>query len=247
MEVAHLASDLHNDGVVAFGRGGDELSLPLSEFRRAYRFASEQGLHLVCHAGETGGPEQIKDAIDILGAERIGHGIAAIRSSALMNTLASRRIPLEICPTSNLRTSALDIQLNSAHCKLANHPLPSLFRHGIPVTLSTDDPAMFRTTLPTNTPPPSKRPHPRRPSWPSIAPPFNMHFRTKSSSFHHTPAVLPCSTPPLIVHFATLIPQLSGKHCRHLRRAGVHSRKSVGPWARRPTGNWTQVFVTIRS
>jgi len=147
MEVAHLASDLHNDGVVAFGLGGDELSLPLSEFRRAYRFASEQGLHLVCHAGETGGPEQIKDAIDILGAERIGHGIAAIRSSAIMNTLASRKIPLEICPTSNLRTNALDIQLNSAHCKLANHPLPSLFRHGIPVTLSTDDPAMFRTTL----------------------------------------------------------------------------------------------------
>jgi len=147
MEVAHLASDLHNDGVVAFGLGGDELSLPLSEFRRAYRFASERGLHLVCHAGETGGPEQIKDAIDILGAERIGHGIAAIRSSAIMNTLASRKIPLEICPTSNLRTNALDIQLNSAHCKLASHPLPSLFRHGIPVTLSTDDPAMFRTSL----------------------------------------------------------------------------------------------------
>jgi len=88
-----------------------------------------------------------QDAIDLLRAERIGHGIAAIRSAALMNTLAERRIPLEICPTSNLRTNALDIQLNSAHCKLEQHPLPKLFRHGIPVTISTDDPTMFHATL----------------------------------------------------------------------------------------------------
>jgi adenosine deaminase len=147
MEVARLAAKFRNQGVVAFGLGGDELSIPFSEFRRVYRFAADHGLHLLAHAGETGGPDQIKDAIDLLGAERIGHGIAAIRSSALMNTLAARKIPLEICPTSNLRTNALDIQLNSAHCKLSSHPLPSLFRHGIPVTISTDDPAMFHTTL----------------------------------------------------------------------------------------------------
>jgi aminodeoxyfutalosine deaminase len=147
MEVARLAASLHHDGVVAFGLGGDELSLPFSDFRRIYKFAADSDLHLVAHAGETGGPEQIQDAIDLLGAERIGHGIAAIRSSALMNTLANRRIPLELCPTSNLRTNALDIQLNSAHSRLAHHPLPKLLRHGIPVTLSTDDPAMFNTTL----------------------------------------------------------------------------------------------------
>jgi aminodeoxyfutalosine deaminase len=147
MEVARLASELSQEGVVAFGLGGDELSIPLSEFRRVYRLASEHGLHLLSHAGETGGPEQIQDAIDLLHAERIGHGIAAIRSSALMNTLAQRKIPLEICPTSNLLTNALSIQLNSAHTKLAHHPLPKFFRHGIPVTISTDDPAMFRTTL----------------------------------------------------------------------------------------------------
>lgn len=147
MEVVRLAADLRNDGVVAFGLGGDELSLPLSDFRPAYQFAADQGLHLVCHAGETGGPEQIKDAIDILHAERIGHGIAAIRSAALINTLAERQIPLEICPTSNLRTNALDIQLNSANSALSQHPLPKLFRYRIPVTLSTDDPAMFHTTL----------------------------------------------------------------------------------------------------
>jgi adenosine deaminase len=147
MEVARLAAQLRNEGVVAFGLGGDELSLPLSNFRPIYKFAAEHGLHLLAHAGETGGPEQIQDAIDLLGAERIGHGIAAIRSSSLMNTLANRKIPLEICPTSNLRTNALSIQLSSAHSKLAHHPLPKLFRHGIPVTISTDDPAMFNTTL----------------------------------------------------------------------------------------------------
>ena len=147
MEVARAAAELKNEGVVAFGLGGDELSLPLSNFRPIYKFAAEQGLHLLAHAGETGGPEQIQDAIDILHAERIGHGIAAIRSSPLMHTLANRKIPLEICPTSNLRTNALSIQLSSAHSKLAHHPLPKFFRSGIPVTISTDDPAMFNTTL----------------------------------------------------------------------------------------------------
>ena len=147
MEVARLAAQLHSEGVVAFGLGGDELSLSLSDFRKAYEYAAQHGLHLVAHAGETGGPEQIQDAIEILKVKRIGHGIAAIRSPALMNTLVTRNLPLEICLTSNLRTNALNIQLNSAHCRIALHPVAKFFRHGIPVTLSTDDPAMFRTTL----------------------------------------------------------------------------------------------------
>src|SRR5258708_2672622 len=147
MEVARLAAQLHSEGVVAFGLGGDELSLSLSDFRKAYEYAAQHGLHLVAHAGETGGPEQIQDAIEILKVKRIGHGIAAIRSPALMNTLVTRNLPLEICLTSNLRTNALNIQLNSAHCRISLHPLAKFFRHGIPVTLSTDDPAMFRTTL----------------------------------------------------------------------------------------------------
>jgi aminodeoxyfutalosine deaminase len=147
MEVARLAAQHHSEGVVAFGLGGDELSLSLSDFRKAYEYAAQHGLHLVAHAGETGGPEQIQDAIDLLKVKRIGHGIAAIRSPALMNTLVTRKLPLEICLTSNLRTNALNIQLNSAHCRISLHPLAKFFRHGIPVTLSTDDPAMFRTTL----------------------------------------------------------------------------------------------------
>ncbi len=147
MEVARLAADFCEQDVAAFGLGGDELSLPFSEFRPAYEFAAASGLHLVAHAGETGGPEQIQEALDLLHAERIGHGIAAVRSAVLMNTLAERKIPLEICPTSNLRTNALNIQLNTSNADLSQHPLPKLFRHGIPVTLSTDDPTMFHTTL----------------------------------------------------------------------------------------------------
>ncbi len=92
----------------------------------------------------------MRDAIEHLAAERIGHGIAAIRDPYLMNWLASRAIPLEICPVSNLRTGALARQLRrdpASSISLKNHPLPQLLRAGIPITLSTDDPAMFETTL----------------------------------------------------------------------------------------------------
>jgi aminodeoxyfutalosine deaminase len=147
MEIVELAAEQQESGVVAFGLGGDELSLPLSHFRPAYKRGAEAGMHLLAHAGETGGPDQIRDAIDLLGAERIGHGIAAIRDPRLMTRLAERNIALEICPTSNLLTSALNLQLNATDLSLMDHPLPKLFRAGIPVSLSTDDPAMFHTTL----------------------------------------------------------------------------------------------------
>lgn len=147
MEVAKIAAELRNQNVVAFGLGGDELSQPLQDFRAAYAHAAKNGLHLVAHAGETGGPEQIKDAIDILHAERIGHGIAAINDPKLMDFLAERKIPLEICPGSNMKTAALAKQLRREDARIEDHPLPQLLRHGIPVVLSTDDPAMFHTTL----------------------------------------------------------------------------------------------------
>ncbi len=111
MEVARLAASLKSEGVVAFGLGGDELSVPTAEFRAVYDLAAAQGLHRVCHAGEIGGPELIREAVDLLGAERIGHGIAAIRDPALMDLLTTRRIPLEVCPTSNFYTGALLRQL----------------------------------------------------------------------------------------------------------------------------------------
>jgi aminodeoxyfutalosine deaminase len=133
--------------IIAFGIGGDELSLPTEEFRDAYNRAGEIGLHRLMHAGEIGGPEKIREAIEILGAERIGHGIAAINDPSLMDVLAEKQITLEVCPGSNVLTGALARQLGRRHAKIEQHPLPQLLRHGIPVVLSTDDPAMFHTTL----------------------------------------------------------------------------------------------------
>lgn len=147
MQVARLAARHKSEGVVAFGIGGDELALRASDFRAAYDYVAEQGLRRLIHAGEIGAPEQIRDAVELLGAERIGHGIAAIHDSALLDLLAERHIPLEICPTSNLRTGALARQLRRTGVQLAEHPLPQLMRRGVQIVLSTDDPAMFGTSL----------------------------------------------------------------------------------------------------
>ncbi len=145
--VAECAAALRDDGVIAFGMGGDELARPSIEFRDVYEYAASHGLHRLVHAGEIGGPESVRDAVDILGAERIGHGIAAAADPQLVEVLARRAIHLEICPTSNVCTGALARQLGSKVGTLADHPLPRLFRAGIPMSISTDDPAMFGTSL----------------------------------------------------------------------------------------------------
>jgi adenosine deaminase/aminodeoxyfutalosine deaminase len=145
--VVESARQCASKSIVAFGIGGDELSVPTEELRPVYDQAAALGLHRLIHAGEVGGPEKIREAIELLGAERIGHGIAAIHDAALMDLLADRRIPLEICPQSNIRTGALALQLRRSDVRIEDHPLANLFRHGIPVVLSTDDPAMFHTTL----------------------------------------------------------------------------------------------------
>ncbi len=147
MEVVESAKRCHSKAIVAFGIGGNELSIPTEEFRGVYDRAGEIGLHRLMHAGEVGGPENIREAIELLGAERIGHGIAAINDPQLMDLLAARKIPLEICPASNVKTAALARQLRRASAQIEDHPLPRLLRHGIPIVLSTDDPAMFHTTL----------------------------------------------------------------------------------------------------
>jgi aminodeoxyfutalosine deaminase len=146
-EVARCAVNLREAGVVAFGMGGDELSRPAAEFRDVYDYAAAYGLHRLVHAGEIGGPDSVRDAVEILRAERIGHGIASATDEKLMALLAERSIGLELCPTSNLCTGALARHLGRADARLAEHPLPRLFRAGIPISLSTDDPAMFATTL----------------------------------------------------------------------------------------------------
>ena len=147
LEVVEAAKRCASPRIVAFGIGGDEMSLATLEFRAVYEKAAEYGLHRLIHAGEIGGPEKIREAIELLGVERIGHGIAAIHDLALMDLLTERRIPLEVCPVSNLRTGALALQRKNPSANLGEHPLPALLRHGVPVTLSTDDPAMFHTSL----------------------------------------------------------------------------------------------------
>jgi aminodeoxyfutalosine deaminase len=146
-QVVDWAKRCNSPRIVAFGIGGDELSVPARNFVPVYKHASYCGLRKLIHAGETGGPQLIRDAVEYLGVERIGHGIAAIHDPSLMDLLASRRIVLEICPASNLRTGALARQLRSNTASLRQHPLPQLLRHGIPVVLSTDDPSMFHTSL----------------------------------------------------------------------------------------------------
>ena len=96
-------------------------------------------MHRVAHAGEAAGPESIWGAIKFLGVERIGHGTRAIEDPALLTFLARERIPLEVCPTSNVRTGVLAV--------LHDHPLATYLRAGIPIALSSDDPAMFGSDI----------------------------------------------------------------------------------------------------
>jgi aminodeoxyfutalosine deaminase len=147
MRVVQAARRCESRRIVAFGIGGDELSVATKEFRGVYERAEGYGFHRLMHAGEIGGPEKIREAIEILGVERIGHGIAAIRDEALMEMLAERGIPLEICPGSNLRTGALGVQLGKDAATMEEHPLAEIVRRGVGVTIATDDPAMFHTSL----------------------------------------------------------------------------------------------------
>jgi aminodeoxyfutalosine deaminase len=126
-------------GTVGFGLGGPEIGVDRAAFAGPFAAAREAGLRSLPHAGETTGPATVWSALQDLGAERIGHGIGAIADPALLEHLAEHRIPLEVCPTSNLRTGAVR--------SLAEHPLPRLLRAGVPVTLNTDDPGMFGCDL----------------------------------------------------------------------------------------------------
>lgn len=146
-QVVSWAKRCNSARIVAFGIGGDELQVETSQFRRAYKKATDGGLHRLIHAGEVGGPERIREAIESLAVERIGHGIAAIHDPALMDFLAAQRIVLEVCPASNLRTGALATQRKKKSASIHEHPLPQLLRHGIPLVLGTDDPSMFDTSL----------------------------------------------------------------------------------------------------
>jgi aminodeoxyfutalosine deaminase len=137
-QVAELAAARVDDGVVAFGIGGDEERGPAEWFSDVYSFARIAGLRLTAHAGETAGPESVWAALAI-GAERIGHGIRAIEDADLLRRLRDDNVPLEICITSNVMTGAVP--------SLEAHPVRRLYDAGVPITLSTDDPGIFATTL----------------------------------------------------------------------------------------------------
>ncbi|KQV74701.1 adenosine deaminase [Aeromicrobium sp. Root344] len=126
-------------GLVSFGLGGPEIGVTREQFGPYFQQAIAAGLHSVPHAGESTGPETIWDSINHLGAERIGHGIAAAQDPALMAHLAEHGITLEVCPTSNVCTRSVP--------SMAEHPLPALVAAGVPVTINSDDPPMFSTTL----------------------------------------------------------------------------------------------------
>ena len=147
LEVARRVVRWKGMDVIGFGMGGDELMFDYREFRPAFELAAEHGLHLTAHAGEVGPAAKVRDAVEVLGAERVGHGIATMHDPAVAALLIERGIPIEVCPTSNLCTGALARQLGARTATLAEHPLRRLLAAGVPATLSTDDPAMFHTDL----------------------------------------------------------------------------------------------------
>jgi len=138
-EVMQWAARYRSRGVVGFGIGGDEAAGPAKLFSDIFREARDQGLHCLAHAGEACGPESIRDAVELLGAERIGHGLTAIRDPGVMSLLRERCIPLEVCPSSNVSTGLI--------ARFEDHPLPGMLDAGLTVTLNSDDPAMFGTSL----------------------------------------------------------------------------------------------------
>ena len=134
-----VALRLRPDGLIGFGLGGPEIGVPRPQFAPHFDAARAAGLRSIPHAGESTGPQTIRDAIEHLGAERIGHGIAAAQDPELMALLVERGIALEICPTSNVCTRSVP--------SLEEHPLPVIAAAGVPFSIGSDDPPMFGTTI----------------------------------------------------------------------------------------------------
>jgi len=136
--VLDLAMQFQHKGVIGFGIGGNEELGPARDFHNVFQRASQAGLRLTVHGGETTGPTSIWEALEG-GAERIGHGIRAIDDPVLVQHLATHQIPLEISISSNVLTGAVESP--------RAHPVRQLYDAGVPIVLNTDDPAMFHTSL----------------------------------------------------------------------------------------------------
>ena len=138
-QTALCAAETAGDWIVGFGIAGDEKVGKPKDFRWSFDMAREAGLHLTAHAGEWGGPTSVRDALQDLQVERIGHGVRAIEDLALVDELAEKGVVLECCPGSNV---ALGI-----YPTFRKHPIGELHHRGVKVTISTDDPPFFHTTM----------------------------------------------------------------------------------------------------
>jgi aminodeoxyfutalosine deaminase len=138
-QVVRYSAKHRERGVVGVGLGGLEAEFPPEPYEPAFTLARDLGLASVPHAGEVAGPPSVRGALEALGADRLRHGIRAAEDPGLLREIADRRIVLDVCPISNLRTRVVD--------SLADHPLPKLLAAGARCSISTDDPAMFGTDL----------------------------------------------------------------------------------------------------
>jgi aminodeoxyfutalosine deaminase len=138
-ETTRIAVEKGPAGLLSFGLGGPEIGVPRPQFKPYFDRAIAAGLHSVPHAGETTGPGTIWDALTSLRAERIGHGTSAAEDPRLLEHLAEHQIPLEVCPTSNIATRAVE--------DLDEHPVREMAEAGVLVTINSDDPPMFSTDL----------------------------------------------------------------------------------------------------
>lgn len=139
MEVLAQALATRDYGVIGVSIGGDEEHFPPDLFEDMFRRAQAAGLAVTAHAGEFCGPESIWGAIRRLGVRRVGHGIHALEDPELVDYLRRERVYLDVCPSSNLRTGVIPSP--------EDHPVRRLFDAGVPITLSSDDPAFFQTNL----------------------------------------------------------------------------------------------------
>jgi adenosine deaminase len=139
MMTAQWAISGKDNGVLALGLGGDEVNNPPSRFAAAFQLAHDAGLPCVLHAGETGGPDSIWGALQVGYPLRIGHGVRCYEDPALVDELRRLQIPLEVSPTSNVCLGVFP--------SLEEHPLPHMIADGLYVTVNSDDPPMFNTTL----------------------------------------------------------------------------------------------------
>ncbi len=136
---AKTAVECGIDVVTGFGMAGNEMVGRPRDYSKAFRVARDGGLRLTCHAGEWAGPEGIRETLDALGVERLGHGVRAAESDDLVQRIADEGIVLEVCPGSNISLGVYE--------RFEDHPLPKLIEAGCRVTLNSDDPPHFQTSL----------------------------------------------------------------------------------------------------